>query len=334
MKKLALFVMIFILFQNDKLFVAARLGSGAGPSGGLEPKKNKNAWLLRKKEILFANDKLLEIFYELGSIRVGTSSEFNGYLFSEGKKLDLKEIKETIEKCADVNLSIHYEGEIVSILTSAVGLHTKTIIPLEIIELLLKKGANVNKTYIVYDGYGLTPLMVASRGGDPALVKLILENGADINVKGIIYDHCDRNDIKLNALIMAVIYNKLEIVRLLLKYGADVNERIDCNVGCENSESLSYFYHGSNALIMAANNNNSDIITILLENGADINAKYDDYSSIKSFIDVINESGNEAAKEAYEQFKKRFPYELRAACTRINLFPPGLAELTTSYLYK
>jgi len=49
------------------------------------------------------------------------------------------------------------------------------------VELLLKKGANVNAK----DKYGGTALMYAAVKGHKEVVELLIENGADVNAKNI-----------------------------------------------------------------------------------------------------------------------------------------------------
>jgi len=128
MKKIVLFLIIFILFvlsQNNKLLPAARLG--AGSMNGLRPKKNKSATRL-----------LRNLFYKPEPEEFEDGDRNSIFLLEDDKKLDPKVITKAIEKDADVNINVRVEGENIPLLTRAVILYTKNFLPFEIIELLLK----------------------------------------------------------------------------------------------------------------------------------------------------------------------------------------------------
>jgi hypothetical protein len=75
---------------------------------------------------------------------------------------------------------------------------------IEIVKLLLDKGADVNLT----DKYGNTPLHLAASDGHIEIVKLLLEKGSDVNSKR-------RND-GTTPLYWAALNGHIEIVKLLL----------------------------------------------------------------------------------------------------------------------
>ncbi|EED22542.1 Pfs, NACHT and Ankyrin domain protein, partial [Talaromyces stipitatus ATCC 10500] len=116
---------------------------------------------------------------------------------------------------------------------------------LKIVQLLLEKGADVNAQG---GGYG-NALQDAAEGGHLDIVQLLLEKGADINAQGGYYG---------NALQAAAEGGHLEIVQLLLQKGADVN-----------AQGGRY----GNALQAAANGGHLEIVQLLLEKGADVNAQ-------------------------------------------------------------
>ncbi len=89
----------------------------------------------------------------------------------------------------------------------------------------------------------------SSRSGDFLKVNKIIKAGIDVNIKG------QEGTI---ALIEAAQFNNLDIVRLLIKQGVDVNA-IDNIVGWT-------------ALMPTARNGHTDIINLLVKAGADINA--------------------------------------------------------------
>ena len=80
----------------------------------------------------------------------------------------------------------------------------------EMVELLLEKGAKINAQNFVGD----TGLMNAVRDGDVEMVELLLEKGAKINAQNFIGD---------TALMYAVWDDNVGMVELLLEKGADVN---------------------------------------------------------------------------------------------------------------
>jgi len=123
---------------------------------------------------------------------------------------------------------------------------------LEIIRLLLDKGANVNQP-----SRYKTALMHAASGGYIEIVRLFLARGAEVNVQ------TDEG----TALMMAVISGRTEVVKLLLAAGADVR---------------AVHRMGDQALTMAAGQRSyrtptveptAEIVELLLANGADPNAR-------------------------------------------------------------
>lgn len=123
---------------------------------------------------------------------------------------------------------------------------------LEIVRLLLEKGANVNQP-----SRYKTALMHAASGGYVELVRLFLAKGAEVNVQ------TDEG----TPLMMAVVAGRADIVKLLLAAGADVK---------------AVHRTGDQALMMAARQRSyrtpaaepaAEILQLLLANGADPNAK-------------------------------------------------------------
>lgn len=112
---------------------------------------------------------------------------------------------------------------------------------------LIKLGANVNVQAL--GGHRTFPLYEASRRGHYQVTKFLLDNGAKVNLV---------NTQGVTPLMAAVATDKIKIVRLLLKYGADVNAQA---VGLDNLCALGHaIYKGRYHLVK-----------LLLDQGADIN---------------------------------------------------------------
>jgi ankyrin repeat protein len=80
---------------------------------------------------------------------------------------------------------------------------------LRAVTLLLDRGASVNAV----DDEGTTPLTAATYRGHKKVVKVLLERGAAVDAQEMRY--------RLNSLTHAVGRNDKELVKLLLRYGAD-----------------------------------------------------------------------------------------------------------------
>ena len=121
---------------------------------------------------------------------------------------------------------------------------------IELVEKLLKKGADANKNYIYKDRYSHikkteTPLFLACKTNNVELAKLLLEKGADAN----------KTYKTQTPLFLACKTNNVELAKLLLEKGADANET----------------YKTETPLFLACKTNNIDLAKLLLEKGADVN---------------------------------------------------------------
>jgi len=155
---------------------------------------------------------------------------------------------------------------------------------LEIVKLLLAKGADVN-----LKGHGdYTPLMYAAESAKKTeLMELLIEKGADINP--VAQDG-------VNALIKAIFgvlsdSGSIDAVKLLIEKGMDVNYAIE-------AEDAS----GYNALMFAVRWGKIEVVEYLISEGADVNAKADEETSLsiaieEGFTDIINLLKESGAKE-------------------------------------
>ncbi len=99
------------------------------------------------------------------------------------------------------------------------------------------------------DTYGNTPLHLACYNGQSETVRVLLQNPEiDINAT---------NDLGVTALHVAVECSNIYITELLLKAGADAQERDD---------------HGDTFLHMAARQKKTQLVHVLLKHGVDVNA--------------------------------------------------------------
>ncbi|KAJ7247021.1 ankyrin repeat domain-containing protein [Mycena rebaudengoi] len=123
--------------------------------------------------------------------------------------------------------------------------------PVEMVELLLEKGVDMNVAGWKYGN----ALQTASCHGRDAVVRLLLEKGADVNAQGGIYG---------NALQAASTAQNTAIVKLLVEKGADLNAQ-----GGE---------HG-NALQAASYCGREAIVRLLINEGANVNTQCGEYGN-------------------------------------------------------
>ncbi|CAC5420912.1 unnamed protein product [Mytilus coruscus] len=117
---------------------------------------------------------------------------------------------------------------------------------LKVVEYLISHGGNINRQ----DTSGNTGLLRASLGGHLSIVQYLISQGADINIKNYI--------VEANALLEAVYWDRLPVVKCLIQNGADIEERdVD----------------GRTALYRAVTIEHKSIMKYLVEErGADVNA--------------------------------------------------------------
>jgi ankyrin repeat protein len=141
----------------------------------------------------------------------------------------------------------------------------------ETVKLLLSKGADAKAV----DGAGASAVVHAAAGGDIDVVKALLAGGADSQSRRKVPDMAllDRGNAAVlkevmeiaarrvsgtTALMSAVGGNHIEIVKLLLSSGADVNASTPS---------------GTTALLLAAPKGNAALVKLLLDHGAQVNAR-------------------------------------------------------------
>ena len=136
----------------------------------------------------------------------------------------------------------------------------------EIAELLIDKGADVNKA----DKDGRTPLFVAAEAGYAEIVELLANNGADIN-KVDVYKYTP-----LNA---AAESGREDVVEYLIDQGADLDKPSK---------------YGVTPLMSSLINVHDSVASLLIESGANIYTKDEDnntalfFASSRGFYDIVD----------------------------------------------
>jgi len=123
------------------------------------------------------------------------------------------------------------------------GIGLAACIP-NVVKLLLKKGADVNKKEAKE---GITALMYATEKGHTGILKLLLDNGAEVNAK-------DNDGMTAIFLVTPPNPSHLEAISLLLDKGADANVKDK---------------DGMTALALARKNGNEAVAKILEEAGGE-----------------------------------------------------------------
>lgn len=119
---------------------------------------------------------------------------------------------------------------------------------------------------------GFTPLGLAVFFGHPETVKTLLDAGADVNL-------ASRESMKVTPLASASAARQLEIARMLIERGADVNARAS---------------NDFTPLHESAASGKIDFALLLLEHGANVNAKTRDG---KTPLDYAREGGHDEMVE-------------------------------------
>ena len=124
-------------------------------------------------------------------------------LFSNAYNGDLKGVQAALAKGASINIADQKKRT--ALMLSASNGHTA------VVEYLIGEGADVNAR----DGDNQTPLMYASKRSFNKTAAVLLKNGAEVNIQS--------KKEGISALMLAAIWNNVELARMLLDHGADAN---------------------------------------------------------------------------------------------------------------
>ena len=168
-----------------------------------------------------------EILKDLGDL---TPEEL---LYQSAENNFINGVKIALERGVDINAMDSDNFYRTALIKSSIKGHK------EIVELLIKKGADINDRY-----RGSTSLIISSLYGHKDIVELLIQNGADVNSKDKYGD---------TALMSASRHGYKDIVEILLKNGADVNIKND---------------YKNTALMVASQNGHKEIVELLKKYGA------------------------------------------------------------------
>ncbi|MBA8667837.1 ankyrin repeat domain-containing protein [Holosporaceae bacterium 'Namur'] len=166
----------------------------------------------------------------------------------------------------------------------------------DIVKLLLEHGANINSSNIITSRGVMPALIRAINANKEEVVKVLLSQGADVNI--------------FDPLMYAAEIGNIEIVKFLIKYGANIRCRdyqytpllkasekgyedvvkLLLDIGCNYNDSNSY---GHTAVLLAAYNGHTNIVKLFLERGISVDWENKNgctllmAATIKSRMDVI-----------------------------------------------
>ena len=188
------------------------------------------------------NDILVKKLLEIGANPDFQNKTHKSVLHLASEKGDPKIVSLLLNYGAKISVKVNSQYSPLHIAVS------KKHIP--VVELLLAKGANPDEKKVYGPLWSNTPLGRAIQIGNHALVQKLLEHNANPNIQ------CMPQRYPLEK---ASEDGHVEIVKLLLKYGADIEQ---------GNEDL-----GHTPLHSAADNGCYDVAKVLLENGAKVDSR-------------------------------------------------------------
>ena len=258
---------------------------------------------------------------------------------------DVKRAELLLSASADVNGSVvindGQDGEAITVnpvIAAAWNGNTR------ILNALIERGADVNLQCRGSDAMHRTPLFAATAQGHSEIVQLLLGWGARIDLS----DYVEYG----NALCGAAKAGNLDIVRIFLENGADVNSRggslvnpLGFAIHNGNTEVAEYLLqqgahvafdicqHGT-ALECASSSGNLGLVLILLQHGAtDVQHKALEIAASNGHVDIFEVLANQNCESSAERSNPR--YLLARACfwARENTVRMLLEKIIDVHLY-
>jgi len=151
---------------------------------------------------------------------------------------------------------------------------------IETVKALLDGGAPIDQPY----GDGSTPLLLALQNGNAEMARLLIERGADVkraNGKGWnpLYLAVKARTMERGTMPNPVVDTgaMLDVIRLLVEKGANVNARLRANTEVHNSIQATWLREpGATPLLRAALCGDLEVMKLLLAHGADPKINTDD----------------------------------------------------------
>jgi ankyrin repeat protein len=209
-------------------------------------------WRTKKLFRAFENNKpkIARLMIFLGAnINYKNPNDGKTHLINSIIKNKFDVAKQLLENGADPNIIDDTKG---TALYYAL-LHYDKLLSSDIIQLLIKKGANIDYEDSEQKKIPLFIAIIAKT--DNSIVKMLLESGAKVNI-----NYNDGN----TPLIVAIENENIEVVKMLLDKGANVNQK-DINE-----------QYGYTPLTVAIQKKYFKVVELLLDKGADVNQTNDD----------------------------------------------------------
>lgn len=165
---------------------------------------------------------------------------------------------------------------------------------------LMTPGLNINEL----DSSGVAAIHLAVLDSNPELLEFLINNGADVNItikssrrQNRFYTHLHEFaplHLAANFHHTALDSNSLELARLLITRGADVDQKTD---------------DGQSPLHLAVRSGNDRLVKLLIANGADVNARdFEEYTPLHSaawkghvgVVETLVSNGANVSASAYD----------------------------------
>ncbi len=195
----------------------------------------------------------LILFLLISQFSFAQQENIDSLLFEAVKSNNIKQVKQLVEKGANVNWQDENEATIL--------MWAAYKADIEIVKYLVKKGADYLKKGVIYingekTSYYGNLLGIAAGENKFELLKYLIEN-LKIDIEDVEYNPETKKDDGWNALQWAASKGHLNIVEYLLEKGADINAKTGSN--------------GNTALIIAILSKEDQTAKLLIMNNANVN---------------------------------------------------------------